>query len=85
KKEPIGPKTALKSVHPFDGKVDVVVRPRWATSTNHPRIIGHLCTTWSSSEDLARVLLGEADNSDRYRQAQDLTRVLQACFGTVER
>jgi hypothetical protein len=54
-----------------------------ATSTTHPRMIGHLCTTWSSSEDLALVLLGEADNSDRYSQARQLTNVLHACFATA--
>jgi hypothetical protein len=31
KKEPIGQKTDPKSVYPFDGQRDVLVRPRWGT------------------------------------------------------
>ena len=44
-------------------------------------MVGHLCTTWSGSADLARVLLGEADDNDRYQQARQLADVIQACFG----
>jgi hypothetical protein len=56
-----------------------------AREQNHPRMLGHLCTTWSGSESLAKVLLQEADDNNRYHQARQLADVLNACFGTAER
>jgi hypothetical protein len=52
-----------------------------AREQSNPRMVGHLCTTWSSAESLARVLLNEADESDRYQQARQLADVIQACLG----
>jgi hypothetical protein len=52
----------------------------YARGQNHDRMMGHLCTTWSGSEALAQVLLGEADDRERFAQARQLAEVLRACL-----
>jgi len=45
------------------------------------KLLGHLCTTWTGSAQLARVLLGETDPS--LKQPQEIVGTLRACLAKM--
>jgi hypothetical protein len=45
------------------------------------KLLGHLCTTWTSSAQVARVLLGEADTA--LQQPREIVETMRACLGKM--
>ena len=53
---------------------------RYARAHRTERLLGHLCTTWVRSHEVARALLGEGDPAVLSESAVQAAGSLRACF-----
>jgi hypothetical protein len=92
-----GKRPSYKSVNFFQEKGFRVLPASWnkpdaalallnyGRENNTGNVAGHLCTTWSSTHDFLRLLLGEVDAASVDKDLAGSTEALRACMTELKR